>query len=100
MLTLLHRQLTSNKLTIKMQGQLITAKKERGRISHPFTANVLGHLPAGDRPDHAADVGQRSERRELQSARGEYSHSGTVLQQRKKKNLREDGLLVTSLPRR
>ena len=41
-----------------------------GRISHPFTANVLGHLPAGDRPDHGADVGQRSERRELQRARG------------------------------
>ena len=38
--------------------------------SHPFAANVLGHLAAGDGPDHGADVGQRAEHGELQRARG------------------------------
>ena len=51
-----------------MEQQLVTARKERCRISHPFATNVLGHLPAGNRPDHGADVGQRAERRELQRA--------------------------------
>jgi len=39
--------------------------EENERISHPFTANVLSHLPAGDGPDHGADIGQRTEHREL-----------------------------------
>jgi hypothetical protein len=70
MLTLLHRQLTTYKKQTdhKMEGQLVTAKKGMCRISHPFPANVLGHLPAGNRPYHGADVGQRAERRELQRA--------------------------------